>query len=144
MAQDKNPILICSDVSNVKRSRKIRRSVFLLCNLGATTCVLYFIILRLTQNDCVIWTATIICVSVCEFYLSWQPVIFCCCDMRPLFATFVHCCLPNYLLTLKFVTAASGLPTEFLGLTATDYTECTLYKCRYDVLHVYLSPLEPR
>jgi len=54
MVQDENPISIYGDVSNVKPSRNIRRSVFRLCNLGATTCVLYFIILRLTQNDCVI------------------------------------------------------------------------------------------
>ena len=41
----KNPILICIDVNNVKPSRKIRRSAFLVCNLGATTCVLHRAIL---------------------------------------------------------------------------------------------------
>jgi len=142
--RSKNPILICSDLSNVKPSRKIRRSAFLLCNLGATTCVIYLISLRLTENDCVIWTATIICVSVYEFYLPWQPVSLCCYDMRPLLVTFVHCCLPNYLLALNLLRLRQGCRASFLGLTVTDYTEFTLCKCRYDILHVYLIPLEPR
>jgi hypothetical protein len=142
--RSKNPVLIYSDVSNVKPSRKIRRSAFLLCNLGATTCVLYYISLRLRENDCIIWTATIICVSVYEFYLPWQPVNFCCYDMRPLLVTFVHCCLPNCLPALNLLRLCQGRRPSVLGLTATDYTECTLYKCRYDVLHVCLSTLEPR
>ena len=70
--RSKNTILICSDMSNVKPSRKMRPSAFLLCSLGAMTYVLYFVSLRLTENDCVIWTATIICFSVYEFYLHWQ------------------------------------------------------------------------
>jgi hypothetical protein len=141
--RSENLIFICSDVSNVKPSRKIRRSAFLLCNLGATTCVLCFIIQRLTENDCVIWTATINCVSVYEFYLQWQPVNIFCYDMHPLLLTFVHCCLPNYLLALNLLRLRQGCRPSFLGLTI-DYTECTLYKYSYDVLHVCLSLLEPR